>query len=376
MHKIRVRTKNIYPKEYYLYIGKDILNIIGQNITKSFKDTNKIMIVTDNTVRNLYIKTFLDYTKLEDSFEIYLHTIQEGEQSKSRREKERIENKLLRLAFNRNDLLIAFGGGIVSDLTGFVASTFKRGCKWMIISTTLLSQVDACIGGKTAINTPYGKNLIGSFYNPFQVYCDINFLKTNNIRRLKEGFVELIKHFILFDKGLFNQIKRELSNYTDLSNLDLDKKFEGYLLKSIKIKKNVVEKDQYEMRLRKTLNFGHTIGHTIEILSPEITHGEAVAIGMIVEMKIGEKLRITSKMAISEITNLFDRLQISYKMPENVNIDDMCDLLFNDKKNTKKDYIEIVMLSEIGKISKYNNYYSHKVKVEIIKEILSSYEKS
>ena len=205
--------------------------------------------------------------------------------------------KLLKNNFNRSDLVIGVGGGITGDLTGFVASIFKRGINFINIPTTLLSQADAAIGGKTAVNSRYGKNLLGSFYQPKFVLNDTEFLKSLPRKEIICGYAEILKHSIIKDKKLFKWLKK---NTQDLF-LKRTEKLIYAIIKSCKIKLSVVMKDVNEKGLRMILNFGHTFAHAIEVknnYSNNISHGEAVLSGMILATRLSNLLKICNNRNI------------------------------------------------------------------------------
>lgn len=270
---------------------------------------------------------------------------------------------MLDFGADRKALMINLGGGVVTDMGGFAASTYKRGVDFIQIPTTLLAQVDASVGGKTGIDLDNLKNIIGTFTQPRAVFISSRFLKTLDERQMRSGFAEVIKHGLIFDKALFEQTKA-----IDLKNDPLD----DIVFRSVSIKNEVITQDPTEMGLRKILNFGHTIGHAVEgysMLHDEnpLLHGEAIAIGMICEAYLSTKLNGFSQDALMDIVNSFDTIFTRYTMQSDC-YDELISLMRNDKKNEGKQ-IGFALLSSIGQCD-YNIYVAE----DAIKESLDFYK--
>jgi len=308
-------------ESYDILLGQDILN----SVSKLINLDRKVLIVTDSIVPQIYAKTIEKQCKHP-----YLFTIPAGEQSKSFSQFQNILSFMIKSDFSRNDAVIAVGGGVVGDLSGFVASTYMRGIDFYNIPTTLLSQIDSSIGGKTAIDFEDIKNIIGSFYQPKMVLIDINTLKTLDKRQLSAGFAEAVKMAATLDKDLFEFIENSSNFENDLPHI-----VEG----ALKIKKKIVEKDTKEKGLRKVLNFGHTIGHAVESSQDgKLLHGECVALGMIPFSKGDAKKRIIS-------------LLNKYELPTKItNKEELLPYLIHDKKKTAST-ITTVFTDEIGTFS-------------------------
>ena len=247
----------------------------------------------------------------------------------------------------RDDVDVAFGGGVVGDIAGFVAATYLRGVKFIQIPTTVVSQVDSSVGGKVGVDLPAGKNLVGAFYQPKLVLIDIAFLRTLETRYFFDGFAEIVKYGCIYDKELFSKLENIVKE--DHLRKNLMDNMEDIVYRSCEIKKEVVEKDEKESNLRMILNFGHTIGHAIEQYYnfEKHSHGEAVSIGMIDIVNIGEKLGITKKDEIIRIQKLLERLKLP--ITDNYPIDKITDIMKRDKKS-KSDGISFIFLKEIGKV--------------------------
>jgi 3-dehydroquinate synthase len=325
--------------EYEIIIEKDIFNKLKRKM--NLYSFSKCVIITDENVFKLYEKQILNL-----EFEVII--IEPGEKSKNIKTYDKVLNSILEMHFNREDIILAIGGGVVGDLSGFIASTILRGVRYIQIPTTLLSQVDSSIGGKVAINSIYGKNLIGSFYHPIEVIIDPNFLLTLPEREIKSGMGELIKHAMIKDKNLFDL----LNQYNSFNELYND--IEEILYKSLKIKKEIVEMDEFDKGIRMILNFGHTIGHAIEKSFKEdfISHGEAISFGMIHILEIFEKEGVTELGLSKKLKDLLNRYLIinnyEYKLIDIVKYIESDKKILNDK-------INIIVLKTIGEtdIKKY-----------------------
>ena len=321
--------------QYDVVIERNILDKV-----ESYLELNrKVLIVTDDGIPSTYIDKVLSKCK-----QGYVYTIKQGEASKNFQNFENILNYLIENKFIRTDCIVAIGGGVVGDLAGFCASVYMRGITFYNIPTTLLSQVDSSVGGKTAIDKCGIKNIVGAFYPPHKVLIDPNVLKTLDKRQLLSGLVEAIKMGATSDKQLFDLIKN--------SN-DLEKDIDEIIIKAIKVKKEVVEIDPNEKGLRKILNFGHSVGHAIESSGKfnDYLHGECVGIGM---------LYFSSNTVKQEILNVLNK----YHLPVKVDIDkdELLNYILLDKKRTT-DYLSIIYVNEIGtceikneKIENIKNY--------------------
>ncbi len=327
-------TLKSYKSEYEIIIEKGIFNNLSKRMDSY--TFSKCVIITDENVYELYEKQILNL-----NFEVII--IEPGEKSKTLKTYASVIEKLLSINFNREDIIITLGGGVVGDLGGFIASTILRGVRYIQIPTTLLSQVDSSIGGKVAVNSIYGKNLIGNFYHPEEVIIDPFFLLTLPEREIKSGMGELIKHAIIKDSVLFDK----LNNYNSFKELYED--IEEILFNSLNIKKEVVEIDEFDKGIRMILNFGHTIGHAIEKNFKEdyISHGEAVAFGMVHMIEIFEKNNETKLGCKERIEKLLKKYSIINNY--NYKLNEIYKYIENDKK-IFNDEINIIVLEDIGKV--------------------------
>ena len=262
------------------------IHIKGKNFSKTIfnkdiKKNNKVLIITDSGVPKKHIRKIKDIITCK---KINVLTLNQGEKSKSLVSYQKIMNMLFTMNFDRSDSLIALGGGVVGDITGFCAATYLRGINYIQVPTTLLAQVDSSVGGKTAINVPQGKNLIGSFYNPKFVLISTDFLKTLPQEQYESGLGEVIKYAFIGNKKLKKIIEDNSKKITERN----EKILKTIIEESIKTKSKIVTKDEKENGIRAILNFGHTFGHAIEAHHgyKRITHGAAITIGMVIAAKV------------------------------------------------------------------------------------------
>ena len=341
--KLIIKTET---EKYPIIIGKKLCAKISQ-ITKSNSiDFNKCLFVVDRNVPKRFVSNIIKSLKNK---KIYTHYFKANELNKNMNSINKILEILLNKNFSRDDCLISVGGGITGDISGFAASLFKRGLKFINIPTTLLSQVDSSIGGKTGVNTKHGKNLIGSFYQPNLVISDTQFLKTLSKREIVCGYGEILKHSIIWNKKFYNY----LNNYkTKILKLNFPF-IEKAIYESCKIKKAIVEKDEKEKGLRKILNFGHSFAHAYEAtlgFSTKLNHGEAVILGMITALNFSLKIKLMNK---KEYRSIMDHINNS-NLPSTVNkffslkdINKILNFMAKDKKNTSNK-INLVLLKKIG----------------------------
>ena len=297
----------------------------------------KVTIVTNPTVAKYHLDKV---SRLINANELHIITIPDGEEYKNLDTLEFILNECFKYRLDRKSILVALGGGVIGDMTGFAASIFQRGIDFIQIPTTLLAQVDASVGGKTGVNSRYGKNLIGSFWQPKAVYCETEFLKTLPTREFNAGIAEIIKMAITFDKEFFKWLEEHsLNNSDDLKTA---------ILKSIETKARVVSLDEREAGIRAVLNYGHTFGHVVENETEykKYLHGEAVSIGIVMANELALKLGLIRKEDVIRIKYLLQRynLPIDYKIED---VENFYEHFFLDKKSNKNQ-ITFILPKEIG----------------------------
>jgi 3-dehydroquinate synthase len=341
--KLRVKTGN---QKYSIFIGNNILDKLDLILKENLINFNQCLIVADKNVPKKLINKALNSLSKK---KIHLHYFNSSEINKNQKSVDNILSILLSKNFNRNDCVISIGGGITGDVSGFAASVFKRGLKFINIPTTLLSQVDSSIGGKTGINSKYGKNLIGSFYQPSLVVSDIIFLKSLPKREIICGYGEILKHAIIADKKFFTFLDKNGSQILKLKSPLIEKA----IFKSCSIKKKVVETDEKEMGIRKILNFGHTFAHAYEATlgySKKLNHGEAVMLGI----KTAAKFSLVNNILSIKEFNLIDNHLHKLDLPRNINkffsirnLNKILSFMKKDKKNNT-DKVNLVLLKKIS----------------------------
>lgn len=359
-----------HPKyKIYFYSNINILLLKFKKIInqKNFYKYN-IVIITNRLIDFLYYSYFYSYFYKFKYINKYI--IQDGEKYKNLNTINKIINFLLINNYTKKSLLISLGGGVISDITGFVASIYQRGIYYINIPTTLLSQIDASIGGKTGINHKMGKNLIGTINQPLSILINISFLKTLPYRQIITGMGEMIKYSIL-NKSFYIWLKKNIKN---IISLNINK-----LLYSIyfccRIKNNYIIKDEYENNnIRILLNLGHTFAHAIEVFynySNIYLHGEAVSLGIIISLYISNLLNMISKKKIKEIINLMKLSLLPIKLPKNMLINDYLFFMKKDKKNIERNKITLIIPKDIGSCIIYYN-----ISEEIIKEAINLINKN
>ena len=299
------------------------------------------IIVTDENVARFYAEKIM-LSLRNAGMDSDLFTIPAGEGHKTLNTVNQIWNAFLKAGLDRKSTVIAFGGGVVCDLAGFAASTFMRGVCWVAVPTTLLAMVDASLGGKTGIDLPEGKNLVGSFYPPKLVLADPQALKSLPGPELISGLAEVVKHGIISDPQLFNLCGRGL----DWVGNNLDE----VVRRAMAVKIKVIEEDPYEKGVRAVLNFGHTVGHAVELVSGfRLRHGEAVSIGMVAEAKLAERLTVAGQGLSDAISESLSELGLPIHIPKDLPRAELIRAMRVDKKKSNGD-IRFALPVEIGKV--------------------------
>ena len=337
MNKIKVETSN---NPYEVVVGP---NLINQKSLEILED-QEVLLVLDNSIPTKFKKLIIDLlSNLSSNFkslEIYA-----SEENKSGKTLDHIHSKLIDSKYSRDCVLVGFGGGITCDITGFAAATYQRGVNFILFPTTLLSQVDASVGGKTAINHPQGKNMIGAFHQPIKVFADINLLISLPKVEISNGLSEVIKHALISDKTYFNWLEENIESIISLKSEEL----EYAITRSVEIKAAIVSEDEKEKGIRKFLNFGHTFGHAIELYGgfKEFSHGQSVAMGMLMAMELSKLTEGFSEEDLNKSKKLISKanpdlnLKITFdekKLIENMSVD----------KKKVGDKLIFVLLEEIG----------------------------
>ncbi len=334
-------------QKYSIIIGKNAIDVLPKKIKFLCPKTKKIALIIDKKIPQKFKKKLKNKLK---GYNILFLPFIASEKNKNFNTISFFLKTLLSKNFNRTDLIIGVGGGITGDVVGFVSSIFKRGINFINIPTTLLAQVDSAVGGKTGVNSHYGKNLIGTFYQPKLVISDTSFIDSLPKKEVACGFAEILKHSIIKDKKFFNWLEKN-------SKFIFKKKYKelSYAIKkSCEIKMHFINKDVNEKNLRMILNFGHTFAHAIEVknnYSSKITHGEAVLSGMILATRLSVLKKICSLKTFKQIKKIYidNNLDYTFKKYSNEqSINKLIPFLKNDKKNND-DKINFILLKNIGK---------------------------
>lgn len=355
-------TVGLGERSYTITAGSGVLDQVG-NYARSLGFVSPAPIIADDKVASLY-GSRIQNSLLKCGFEAPLITFPAGEPSKTLATVSHLFDALVQFKPERKSGIIALGGGVTGDMAGFVAATYLRGIRFIQVPTTLLAQVDSSVGGKVGVDHSGGKNLIGSFHQPSHVLIDPSTLSTLDPRQIKAGLAEVIKHGIIQDEQLFNRVSMDLSA---LLHGDIPL-YQEIVPWNCRIKANIVEQDERDSGLRAILNFGHTIGHALESLTGYETylHGEAVALGMLIEAQLGQKLGYTPSETVLSLKTLLQNAGYPLTKPA-LTGDDMIDSMFRDKKVQDKK-IHFVFPTRIGAV-----VTKAVDDVQIIKEIWNRY---
>ncbi|OQY09868.1 MAG: 3-dehydroquinate synthase [Fusobacteriia bacterium 4572_132] len=337
MDKLRVDLKE---KSYDIIIGENIYGELKEYIGKY----HKILLISNDKIGPLYSEGIKK--ELEKIGKVSYYEIPDGEEYKKIETVMPIYDFMLENNFDRNSLVVSLGGGVVCDLSGYVASTFMRGIDFIQLPTSLLAQVDASIGGKVALNLPGGKNLIGSFYQPKLVYIDTSVLQTLDTREIKTGLAEIIKHGVLWDAEYFNFLSENNNKILSLDSETIIK----MIKRSCEIKAEIVSKDEKEKGIRAFLNYGHTYGHVVENLTKYkiYRHGEAVVYGMVFAAEIAKELGMVSNDFIEKQNAIFEKFGMDYIIPK-YNLEKVLEIFGHDKKVANGE-IKFILPEKIGKV--------------------------
>ncbi|WP_018934358.1 3-dehydroquinate synthase [Gracilibacillus lacisalsi] len=333
MHRQTITTST---SQYDVFVGKDILGNLKEYLPKPYRN---IMIITDSVVNELYTEKVV--ANLPKDAKVSVSVVPTGEASKSMENYYQLLTDAIHYQLDRKSLIIALGGGMIGDLAGFVAATYMRGIDFIQVPTTILAH-DSSVGGKVAINHPEGKNLIGSFYPPQAVLYDIDTLYSLPAKEKRSGYAEVVKHGFISNRTYLEDIWK-----VDLTQEIASHVLTDHLQKGIAVKAKIVEQDEKESNIRKFLNFGHTLGHAIEseLGYGQITHGEAVAIGMLFAIKVSEQ-RLNSTLPYETLYNWLSENHYPLDLPE-ISTKQLVERMKIDKKSENA-IVQMVLLQEIG----------------------------
>ncbi|MBI2251859.1 MAG: 3-dehydroquinate synthase [Armatimonadetes bacterium] len=339
MKTIELKLKD---KKYPVFLGYNILKYLPGLLKE--KGVYQIFIITDSNLKKIYGDTLINLLE-KNKFRVFLFDIPAGEENKNLINLEKLVKSMLSSGADRYSFLIALGGGVISDLAGFIAATFMRGIRWGIIPTTLLSQVDSSIGGKVGIDLKEGKNLLGAFYFPNFVLSDFKFLENLPENELRNGLVEIIKTAVVFSSNLLKFIEtKPIISPINFKNLI------SVIYQAIKIKTKVIKEDPYDEKGKRIfLNLGHTFGHALEQASNyKLTHAQAAALGLLIACGISKKLKILKDDLKERLENLFKKYNLFYDISQ-INLDLIEKAIFNDKKR-KNNHLNFILPVKSGKV--------------------------
>ncbi len=369
MKKISLKLSS---SKYDIVVGEGILPKIGSYLA-DLKLPSNVVVISDSNTSKIY-SSIIKHSLRSKGFKSEMLQLPQGEKVKSLDYAKKLYDELLEMKVGRDSTIIALGGGVIGDLSGFLSATYMRGINFIQVPTTLLAQVDASIGGKNGVNVEKAKNIVGTFYHPRLVFCDVSTLITLPAKELRTGLAEVIKYGVIKDASLFGYLERQVLGLKNPKLLDpkdfknLLSVWENIISRSADIKAKVVMADEKETKgPRMALNFGHTIGHAIENLSKYkgITHGEGVAIGMVAASTIAFKMKMINEKTLNRITALIKAVNLPCKI-EGISADDIISKLITDKK-VKDGKIVFVLPKSIGSVVMRND-----VPMRVLKESLRS----
>ena len=349
---------------YQITVGRGLLARLGEFVSAS--GATRFALITDTTVANFHGAA----TERALGSACHMFTIRSGEAQKTRDTWARLTDEMISAGFARDACVVALGGGVVGDLAGFVAATYMRGIPVIQVPTSLLAMIDASIGGKTGVDTPAGKNLVGAFHQPAAVIVDPDLLATLPLQHVRAGLAEAIKHGVIRDASYFESLASYLGSH-DLADVDRDW-LADVVTRGIEIKAGVVANDEREHGLRKTLNFGHTIGHAVELLSDyRMLHGEAIAVGMAAEADIAEHMRIARRGTAAAIRHVLASAGLPTRRPTEFPVADIIRATRSDKKS-RAGRVEYALPARVGQMAAGDGGWAVPVSDEIVTQVLNA----
>ncbi len=367
MSIFRVDLKKIIDDSYDIVVDFNLQDRLVEDIKNGLLGkTKRFAIITDDVVNELYAKP-ISAKLINAGFNTDIFVFPEGEKSKTRETKALIEDQMLEKGYRRDCAIIAVGGGVVTDLAGFLAGTYGRGVPFINYATTLLAAADASVGGKTAVDTPLATNLIGLFNQPKKVYLDIMTWKTLSNRQIIDGLAETIKHACIADASFFEYLEQNIGRI-----LSLDKEACMHIAReNVRIKYEVVMKDELESGLREILNLGHTVGRAIETVSDyKLMHGEAVSIGLVAEVNLAYDLDLINANEKDRVIALLKKTGLPVAIPDYIDREDLVKKLYTDKK-VKNGKLRFVLQNGIGSIKEFSeNVYAIEVEEDRARKII------
>lgn len=366
MKTLRLELKKVVDDSYDIAVGFDLRQELVNDMKAGLAgNIRKLAVITDSNVKTLYGDDIADRLR-GAGFDVKLYYFEAGEKSKVRATKEFLEDSMLADGFRRDCCIIAVGGGVVTDIAGFVAGTFGRGVPFINYATTLLAAADASVGGKTAVDTPLATNLIGLFNQPLKVYIDIAAWKTLDKRQLRSGIAETVKHACLADGEFFEYLEENLDGLLALDSAVC----EHVAYKNCEIKYSVVMKDERESGLREVLNLGHTVGRAIETVSGyRLLHGEAVSIGLVAAADLSRDMGYMDEEQVKRVGTLLMRAGLPVGIPDYIDRRELVKKLYTDKK-VRNGKLRFVIEKGIGDIAVFDGKYAVPVSEEKAEDII------
>lgn len=367
MSTYNVELKKVVDDSYDIEIGFDLQNQLIEDIQSGLAgNIRKYVIITDSNVKELYAEPIYNRI-IECGYVCDIISFPAGEKSKTRQTKEFIEDTMLEKGYRRDCCIIAVGGGVVTDVAGFVAGTYGRGIPFINYATTLLAAADASIGGKTAVDTPLATNLIGLFNQPKKVYIDIATWKTLPARQIYSGMAETVKHACMADLEFFKYLEENIDKILAVDSEACEHISEC----NCNIKYQVVMKDERESGLREILNLGHTVGRAIETVSEyNLFHGEAVSIGLVAQARLSQKYGYMSEEEVQRVIALLIKCKLPTSIPDYINREELVKKLYTDKK-VKNGQLRFVLEKGIGEIVQFGeNNFAKPVSEDDAREII------
>ncbi|HPF46389.1 MAG: 3-dehydroquinate synthase [Alphaproteobacteria bacterium] len=362
---IQKTTVDLGSRSYDILIGENIIDTAADHIRPHLKRSKTVIITDENVAIHQLARLRAGLEKGGIEFDVII--LPAGEATKSFDHLETLLNKLLSMRLERSDTIIAFGGGVIGDLVGFAASIYLRGINFIQIPTTLLAQVDSSVGGKTGINSKYGKNLIGAFHQPRLVLIDVTTLETLEKRHIIAGYAEIVKYGFINDPDFYNWLEKNGRSLIDGEETGMRALRREAIKKSCEAKAAIVSMDEKESGARALLNLGHTFGHALEAengYNDDLYHGEAVAIGMILAFQLSERMGLCPPSDVERVKKHFDDISAQSISLFDFNVDNLLKHMQGDKKMSGGK-LTFVLVSGIGKA-----FLSNEVNMETVKSLL------
>jgi 3-dehydroquinate synthase len=357
MGKLTKLTVSLGDRSYPIYIGSDLLLDIPKYLS-STDIGKKLMILTNPLLKKLYGQALLNAFESQGGWAVQLLSLPLEEKNKDLRTVEMIYEQLAKNNFDRSSSILALGGGVIGDVAGYAAAAYLRGINFFQVPTTLLAQVDSSVGGKTGVNIPEGKNLVGAFYQPKAVFIDVSTLNTLPVRELRCGLAEVVKYGVIRDKPLFELLEKKAEDLYDSPPAFKEFELKDMIVRCCGIKAAIVSKDEKEKGVRAILNYGHTVGHALEKASKHAyTHGDAVSLGMMAAAYIAEEMRLITKETVNRQREVLKNFGLPVRLPRNISLKTILTYMRRDKK-IKDGVVRFVLPVRLGNVkifAKINN---------------------